>query len=246
MFLRPLRKARQTFDIHHSRRLTTKLYYHPASTTSLPIVMFAAEEGINLDYQVVDILSGEHLKPEYAVINPNRRVPVLEDGDFRLTESSAILKYLADKTGSPAYPKDLKARARVNELMDWFNANLYKDFGYGLIYPQILPHHRRPSDGAQAGAIDWGKEKSEAWLKILDEHIIGPKNAFLCGERVTLADYFGAQIISVGELIGCTLSAYPNVRRWLGNMKALKSWPQVHEVIDGFAASLKGQSFVAI
>ena len=112
------------------------------------------DQGIDLDYQVVDLFTGEHHKPEFAKINPNCLVPVLEDGDFRLTESSAILKYLADKAGSPAYPKDLKARARVNEMMDWFNANIYKDFGYGVIYPQTFPHHKRPSDagaGRHAG-----------------------------------------------------------------------------------------------
>jgi len=42
-------------------------------------------------------MKGEHYQPEYVAINPNRMVPVLEDGDFRLTESSAILKYLAEK-----------------------------------------------------------------------------------------------------------------------------------------------------
>jgi hypothetical protein len=56
--------------------------------------------------------------------------PWLEDDDFHLTESSAILKYLADKIGSPAYPKDLKARAKVNEVMDWINTNFYRDWGY--------------------------------------------------------------------------------------------------------------------
>ncbi|HWG35604.1 MAG TPA: glutathione S-transferase N-terminal domain-containing protein, partial [Gemmatimonadaceae bacterium] len=71
-----------------------KLYYHPVSTTSRPIVLFAAESDIDLDYQIVDLFTGEQYQPEYAAINPSRQVPVLEDGDFRLTESSAILKYL--------------------------------------------------------------------------------------------------------------------------------------------------------
>ena len=88
-----------------------KLYYHPVSTTSRPIVLFAAESGIDLDYELVDLFTGAQYQPEYAAINPSRQVPVLEDGDFRLTESSAILKYLADKTGSPAYPSDLRKRA---------------------------------------------------------------------------------------------------------------------------------------
>jgi glutathione S-transferase len=53
-------------------------------------------------------------------------------------------------------------------------------------------------------------------------------------------------MIALGEAIRCNYSAYPNISRWLGNMKALKSWPKVHEVIDGFAASVKQQPFVAV
>ena len=85
-----------------------KRYYHPASTTSRIFQQFAVGQGIDLDYQVVDLFTGEHHKPDFARINPSRLVPVLEDGDFRLTECSTIVKYLADKAGSPAYPKDLK------------------------------------------------------------------------------------------------------------------------------------------
>jgi glutathione S-transferase len=137
-----------------------RLYYHPASTTSRMITLFASEEGIDLDYKVVDLLTGEHLKPDFAAINPNCLVPALEDGDFRLTESSAILKYLAEKVGSAAYPKDLKERARVNEMMDWFNANLYKDLGYGLIYPQLFPQSQATQrrDSGRDGGL--GKAES--------------------------------------------------------------------------------------
>jgi glutathione S-transferase len=221
-----------------------KLYYHPASTTSRIVWMFALEQGVALDYQVVDLFTGEHLKPEFARINPNCLVPVLEDGDFRLTESSAIIRYLAEKSGSPAYPKDLKARAKVNEMMDWFNSNIYKDIAYGLVYPQTFPHHKRPSDAVQSGTLEWGRERTRAWLKILDEHLIGPDKPFLCGQQVTLADYMGAEMIALGEVIGGTLSGYANISRWLGNMKKLPNWAKVHEVINGFAGSLKGQQFV--
>jgi glutathione S-transferase len=108
-----------------------KLYYHPVSTTCRPVMLFAAESGIALDFQLVDLFKGEHLQEPFCAINPSRCVPVLEDGDFRLTESSAILKYLADTVKSPAYPSDLRQRACVNERMDWFNTGFYRDFGYG-------------------------------------------------------------------------------------------------------------------
>jgi glutathione S-transferase len=169
-------------------------------------------------------------------------VPVLEDGDLRLTESSAILKYLADKIDSPAYPKDPKQRAKVNEAMDWCNTNLYRDYGYGLVYPQLFPHHKRQSDEAQQATIAWGKERSLGWLKLLNDQWIGAK-PYLCGDQITIADYFGACILTVGEVIRCDFSAYPKIERWLGNMKQLKSWAEVNQVLYGYAQSVKDQPF---
>ncbi len=223
-----------------------KLYMHPVSTTSRPVIQLITDYKLPVEMQVVDLFTGEHMREPFTKLNPNMMIPVLEDGDFRLTESSAILKYLAEKAGLPAYPKDLKRRARVNEVMDWFNSNFYRDYGYGLIYPQIFPSHKRPSEEAHAATIAWGKEKTKGWLKILNDHIIGPKRDYLCGDEITIADYFGAAIIQVGEVIRCDFSAYPNVRRWLNKMKALPSYAKVYEVVHGFAQSVKDKPFVAI
>ena len=223
-----------------------KLYMHPASTTSRPVSLFAVENGIALEQQVVDIFTGEHLQEPFAKLNPNRLVPMLEDGNFRLTEGSAILKYLAEKIGSPAYPQDLRARARVNERMDWFNTDFYRTYGYGLVYPQILPNHRRPSEEAQRATIDWGREGAKKALGVLNDHWLGAKNAYVCGDAVTIADYMGACYVSIGEIIRCDLSPYANVVGWLGRMKQLKSWAKVNEVFDGFAASVKDQPFAGL
>jgi glutathione S-transferase len=223
-----------------------KLYMHPVSTTSRTILLFVAESGIDLDLQIVDLFKGEHLQPAYTAINPSQMVPVLVDGDFHLTESSAILKYLADKIRSPAYPTDPKKRAKVNEMMDWLNSNLYRDFAYGLVYSQVYPHHRRPDAGVQAGTIAWGKEKAKGWLKILDAELIGPKRRFLCGDEISLADYLGAPMLTAGALVGCDFSPWPNVARWLGAMKALPSWPKVNDGFYRLVDSVKGGAFVAI
>src|SRR3954469_5387674 len=198
-----------------------KLYYHPISTTSRPIMLFAAESGIALDMQVVDLFTGEHMQPPYARLNPNRLVPALEDGDFVLTENSAILKYLAEKTGSPAYPADLKQRARVNERMDWTNTQLCIDLVYGLVYPQIFDSHKRRSDEAQTATLERACDRAKTWLKVLDENFLGAGNNYLCGDRITIADYHAAPYVALAEVIGSDLAAYPNVRRWLDRMKAL-------------------------
>ena len=222
-----------------------KLYMHPISMTSRPIRLFIAEQKIPCEEEVVDLMQGAHHKEPYASLNPNRLVPMLIDGDLKLTESSAILKYLAEKIGSPTYPKELAARAKVNEAMDWINTNLYRDWGYGLAYPQLFPHHKRRSEEAHAGAIEWGQKNSQAWLRLLDEHWIGSRQ-YLCGERITIADYFGACIVSLGELIGCDFSAYPNIRRWLATIKKLPSWPAVNREFDSLREAIKGQSFVRV
>ena len=223
-----------------------KLHFHPVSTASRPIALFCAESNISYEPVVVDIMTGEHTKEPFLKLNPSGMIPVLEDGDFVLTESSAILKYIAEKVDSPAYPKDLKKRARINERMNWINTNFYREWAYHLVYPQVFPNHIRTPDVAQTATVTWGKQKTEHWLSILDKSIIG-NNKFLCGdERITIADYFAAEIFSCGALIGASFANYPNVDRWMKTMKALPSWNKINEVVDGFAASLKGKSFVTI
>ena len=219
-----------------------KIYYHPASTTSRPLMMFIEDNGIAAELQLVDLFTGERQGEGFAAINPNRLVPVLEDGDFRLTESSAILKYLADSIDSPAYPKDLKQRARVNEMMDWINTQLCRDLAYGTVYPQIFPGHKRPSDEAQRLTVAWGQERAKQWMTVLDQRLLGADKAYLCGDQITIADYYGASFVHLAEVVGSDLSAYPNVRRWLDRMKARPTWQKVYAAIDGFAKQLpKGQ-----
>lgn len=220
-----------------------KLYMHPVSMTSRPVRLFIAEHGLDVEEKLVDLMTGEHHQQPFVEINPNRLVPVLEDGDLRLTESSAILKYLADKFDSPAYPKDLKQRARVNERMDWFNTNFYRDYAYNLIYPQIFPHHKRQTDDVQAGTVAWGKQRSQTWLSILNDHIIGPQNQYVCGNEITIADYFGISLLTLGEIVGCNFEEYPNVARWVANMKKLKSWQSVNKELYNFRDAVAGQSF---
>jgi glutathione S-transferase len=224
-----------------------KLYYHPISTTCRPIMLLASEAGIELEHQMVDLFTGAQYQPDFLAINPCHQVPVLEDGDFRLTESSAILKYLADNKGTASYPKDARQRARVNERLDWFNTGFYRDFCYGFIYPQIFPFMRRSDDVVQAGTVAYGREKSLDWLKILDQHLIGPRNKFVCGDAVTIADYLGAIMALSVESIGGNFSAYPNITRWMNGMKALKSWAAINEVFYKFGVEPnKGKSFVGL
>jgi glutathione S-transferase len=223
-----------------------KLYMHPVSTTCRPVMQFIADNAIDVTLESVDILKGEHYGEGYTKLNPNRLIPLLEDGDFRLSESATILRYLAEKIGSPAYPKDLRQRARVDEMLDWFNSNFYRDWGYGFVYPQVFPHMKREDPAVQAAVLATGCEKSKVWLQLLNDHWIGPKQRYLCGDTITIADYFGAGLTTAGELVHCDMSPYPNVARWLGAIKQRPSYAKVYETFNGFVQSTKGQPFHAL
>jgi len=223
-----------------------KLYMHPASTTCRPVMQFIADNKIAIDQQVVDIFKGEHMGEAYTKLNPNRLIPLLEDGDFRLSESATILRYLAEKSGSPAYPKELRARAKVDELLDWFNSNFYRDWGYGLVYPQVFPNLKRADAAVQAGTVAWGRDKSKVWLQVLNDHWLGPRKTYLCGADVTIADYFGFALVTIGELIHCDFAGYANVARWIAAMKARPSYAAVYAGFNGFVASTKDQAFERI
>ena len=145
-----------------------KLYMHPASITSRIVRLYIADKGLDVEEEVVDLFTGAHHQEPFVTINPNRLVPVLDDGDFRLTESAAILIYLAEKFDLPEYPKDVKARAKVNEAMFWASFNFYRDWGYNLGYPQLFPQHKRPTDEGHRVAVEWGRDKSTFWLQVLE------------------------------------------------------------------------------
>jgi glutathione S-transferase len=221
-----------------------ELYVHPLSATARAILLFEAESDITLDHRPIDPVSGEDLCEEVLSRNPGALAPVLDDGGFRLTGGSTILKYLADRTGSSAYPSDLRRRARVNERLDWISANLYPSLGYDLVCPQLFPQHHRRGEEMRAVLLDWAFARSHHWLRILDQDLIGPDQACLCGNAITIADYLGSALLAAGEALGCDLSEYPNIRRWLATMRQLRGWPRVFAAFDARVASLNGKTFL--
>lgn len=224
-----------------------KLYADPISTVSRPVMLFLAEANIPHEFVLVDLMTGGHMKPEFLAINPNHAVPTLTDGDFVLSESSAILKYLADRVGSPAYPSDPKRRAKVNAMMDWINTGFYRDYGYGFAYTQMFPHMKHADEKVQAAVVASARDKARKWLDILDKNIIGPNNKYLLGDTVSIADYLGVCIATLSDVMRSDLSAWPNVQRWIKTMKMLPSWDKVNAGFnEKFVGGYKGATFAAL
>lgn len=214
-----------------------KLYQDPISTTSRPVLLFLAEHELPVELVHVDLMNGGQRDPAYTALNPNAAVPVLVDGDLVLPESSAILKYLADVAMSPTYPGDLKKRARINSMMDWFHTGVSREFGYHYVYPSAFPMHRFASPAAQAEIQKRGRDGFERMFAVLDARLAG--HAFVCGDELTIADYLGAVHLGMGDLIDFDFTPWPNIVAWLERMKARPSWGEVHAAFYGLAAMLR-------
>ena len=218
-----------------------KLHYFDGSTACRPVVMFAAEAGVPLDLVPVNIFAGEHKGPAYTAINPNQLVPLLEEPDgFRLGESSAILKYLADRAGHPAWPADPRARASVNARMDWFNTAFYRDFGYGYVYAHMFPDCMWEDAAMQRATLARARGKAERLFGILDRHMLSDAHPFLGGAEPDLSDYLGIAFTTIGELVEWDYSPWPRVQRWIAAMKARPSWKQANGGFEAWCESRRG------
>lgn len=216
-----------------------KLYCDPISTTSRPVLMFIAEAGLDVEIVKVDLLAGGHQDPEFLAINPNGIVPLLVDGDFRLGESVAILKYLAIRAHSTAYPEGLKPQMKVDEALMWFATQFHEYFCLFTCYPHMGVPHDAPRELA-AGLAAYGLEHSPRWLTVLDRHMLGDQ-PFVCGDRVTLADYLGLSFVLLGRVADFDFSPYPNIQAWIARMQARASYVPTYAAFETFVGFVRAQ-----
>ena len=91
-----------------------------------------------------------------------------------------------------------------------------------------------------------GKAKAEACLSVLNDHMLGDGRPWLCGADITLADYLGSGIITLGDIIGCDFARWPNVRAWLARLKTRPNWQPTNGAIQGWAEMARGQTYVTL
>lgn len=96
-----------------------------ASPYAMSVFVALHEKGIPFDMRTVDMQAGAMRTPEYAATSLTQRVPTLVDGDFALSESSAITEYLEEVyPGARLYPADPKLRARARQVQAWLRSDL--------------------------------------------------------------------------------------------------------------------------
>jgi len=201
-----------------------KLFYDPLSTTSRIVSFFLYDQNIPFEQAIVSTAEGEQRGNVLTSLNPNCQVPVLvEDDGFIVTESSAIIRYLADGRGLDVYPREARARVRVEQALSWFQTNFHVFHCVLLAYTYSMPQLRGLDPGVLATMRGIGQAGSSRYLKILNDEMIGDR-AYVCGGDITLADYVGAANVTLGYYAGLDLGPYPNVARWLDTLAARPGW----------------------
>ena len=153
------------------------------SSINVQKVMWTVSE-LGLEHERIDAGGsfGRLDTPEFGALNPNRKVPVLEDGEVVLWESNAIVRYLAARHGAGSlWPEDPARRALSDRWMDWKTATLIPDMTvvfWGLI--------RTPEAERNTAAIEAAAARMVPNWRILDAHLGG--RPYVLGDALTIGD----------------------------------------------------------
>jgi glutathione S-transferase len=200
-----------------------RLYHHPLSSNSRRAALAAAHLGLPAELIKIDLERGEQRSPEFLALNPNGMVPVLEDNGFILTESHAIMLYLADKTRDhAAYPEDARARADINRWVFW-NAQHFQPTVSIFVWENLIKGMigQGAADPAQ---LRRGEDLLDRYAPVLDEHLTSRR--WVCGDSVTLADLaLGATLLAAAPA-NVPLAPYRHLLAWFARVQALEAWKE--------------------
>jgi len=181
-----------------------------ATSSNVQKVVWICEE-LNVPYERTDIGGpfGGNDKAEYLSLNPNGRVPTIDDDGFVLWESNAIVRYLADKhgTGTPLRPDDVRTRASADRWMDWTLSTLAGT--HVPVYQGLVrtPEAERDMAKIAAARDGWAKanEVLETWLA---------DHEYLSGDEFGIGDIPASPFTFRWFNLDIEREDFPNLKRW--------------------------------
>jgi len=198
-----------------------KLYTFPASPNALRVQAVAHHLAIDLQSVVLDLGKGEQMSPAFLKLNPNHTIPTLVDGDLVLTDSMAIMLYLAEKKPDGGLiPNDVKDRMRMHQWLAWNVTMLGPACGI-FLFEKFVKGLLGLGDPDQK-ELAKGEERFRRFAKVLDEHLKG--RDFIVGSSVTLADYAIGSWFVHAKGAGYPMEPFAEVSRWWSKFSATEAW----------------------
>ena len=193
--------------------MTIRIYGVPLSQNVRKPLAVAAHLGIPVENVPVRPMDPV-VKEKYA----GARVPFLEEGDFILGESNAIMKYLCSKKPNSLYPDDAMTRARIDQFLFWDVAHwtpAYQPIQFERLVKGLLGLGA-PDETVVAATL----EKFAREAGRLDREL--KARDFLAGEAPTLADFAVGAGLTHAKAMDLPLGDYPNIRAWNARVMELE------------------------
>ena len=195
-----------------------KLYYAEVLNPR-KVCAFARQVGAPVEFIPVALHRGAHLAPDFRALNPNGKVPVLQDGETIIWETDAIMVYLALHTGSDLWPQDGR-QVDVIRWLSWNQAHFNRFAGQLYFEHVVKPMFRLgPANPEKVAEAMKGFRLFGA---VLDLHLAD--RTFLVGEALSVADFAVAGALPFAKTAMLPLEEFPAMARWSARLDALPAW----------------------
>lgn len=171
------------------------------------VVWMLKELDLPFEHVPTDFLDGSTRRPDFLSVNPNGRVPALDDDGLLLCESLAINLYLAKKYPGPLSPVDLTEDALATQWSFWVATEVERPLLFACANLALFPEASRNADEAQMAVAKLARP-----LKVLDAHL--QDRPCLLGERFTVADLNVATVMDLAPQCGVSLAEWPRLEAW--------------------------------
>ena len=200
------------------------IYALDLSPFALKVLYVANALGLEYEKKRINLAGGEGKSEEYLKVHPAGKVPAMQEGDFTLFESNAIIRYLADKNNSDFYPKDLERRALVDQWIDFVTSHIQNGMGRVVYNKLVAPKFGLEVDES---SLKCGYEFIERFLPIVDAQLA--KTPYLAGDTMTLADFALLAHTDPLEAIEVDVNTYPHLNKWREPLKTQDFYQKVHK-----------------
>jgi len=187
-------------------------------------LVFAKIAGIAHDAVPVDLAAGAHKSPEFLAMNPNGQVPVLEDGEVIVSDSNAILVYLARAYAPDWIPNTPAGEADVQRWLTLAAGEI----AFGSCAARLITVFNAPLD------VDFAAATAAKAMQKLEQGLEG--RDWLVGDRPTIADVATYSYTAHAPEGNVSLDPYPNVRAWIARFEALPGFEAMPATAVGLVA----------
>lgn len=208
--------------------MTIKLYCFGESGNAYKAALTLQLSGLEWEPVYVDFFNGEARSPEFREINEMGEIPVMFDGDVKLTQSGVIQDYVSSKSGKLG-GQSAAERREILRWMFWDNHKMSSQAGVLRFLMNFVPEEKRPTE-----VIAWQQGRLKAALTTLDGALAG--RSWLVGDRITIADIACCGYLFYPEPFSFERKDYPNIDAWLDRIAAQPGWKAPYDLMPGSPA----------